>query len=337
MSFNVLITAASRRVALVHGFHRALRSAGLSGRVIAADVNPLSPAVHLSDRSYEVPLSSDPSYLEAIERLCQAEQVRLIVPTIDDELPVFAKARERFAAQGIRVAVSPAVTADICNDKYATCVHLQQHSIVAAESFLPSTLPAEPPMPLFVKPRFGRGSIGAFPVKTRRELEFFLEYVPDPVVQTFLSGPEFTIDMLCDFEGRPLSIVPRERVVIRAGVTDRGRTVQDPSLVALALACARALEFHGAVNVQCRVVNGRPVVFEINPRFSGGIPLTIAAGADFPLMLLEAARGRRVRPVIGRYVPDLWLTNFESSLFLTSDHLRVLAPIPPASRMEDVA
>lgn len=328
MSFNVLITAASRRVALVHGFHRALLSSGRSGRVIAADVNALSPAVHMSDRAYEVPLSSDASYLDAIERICEAERIRLIVPTIDDELPIFGRARERFGAQGIVVAVSPTVTAEICNDKYATCMHLQRHGVAAANSFLPATLPPDPPLPLFVKPRCGRGSIAAFPVQTRRELEFFVEYVPDPVVQTFLAGPEFTIDMLCDFRGRPLSVVPRERVVIRAGVMDRGRTVRDDSLIELGLACARALEFHGAVNVQCRMVDGRPVVFEINPRFSGGIALTVASGADFPRMLLDLARGTRVRPAIGRFVPDLWMTNFESSLYLTSDRMRALAPLP---------
>ena len=87
-----------------------------------------------------------------------------------------------------------------------------------------------------MKPRVGRGSIGAFAAKTIEELAFFLDYVADPVIQEYLDGTEFTIDVLCDFTGRPISIVPRERVVIRAGVIDRGRTVADPDLMALALA-----------------------------------------------------------------------------------------------------
>jgi len=81
-----------------------------------------------------------------------------------------------------------------------------------------------------------------------------------------------------------LSVVPRERVVIRAGVIDRGRTANDPALIELGLACCRALRFAAAVNIQCRVVDGVPTVFEINPRFSGGIPLTIAAGGRLPEM-----------------------------------------------------
>jgi carbamoyl-phosphate synthase large subunit len=179
---------------------------------------------------------------------------------------------------------------------------------------------------MFVKPRGGRGSIGAFLARTPEELAFFTAYVEDPVIQDYLAGPEFTVDLLCDFDGRPLSVVPRERVVIRAGVIDRGRTVLDPALIDTALECARVFRFHGPVNVQCRTVAGRPTVFEINPRFSGGIPLTIAAGADFPLMVLELALGRRVEPVIGKFRHDLWMTSYESSLFLGPTHLNRLIP-----------
>jgi carbamoyl-phosphate synthase large subunit len=126
--------------------------------------------------------------------------------------------------------------------------------------------------PLFIKPRGGRGGVQAFLARTAEEVGFFAGYVTDPVVQEFLDGPEFTLDLMCDFEGGPLSVVPRERAVIRAGVTDRGRTVNDPALIDLALECAQVFDFFGPVNIQCRIVAGRPVVFEINARFSGGFP-----------------------------------------------------------------
>jgi carbamoyl-phosphate synthase large subunit len=317
---NVLITAASRRVPLVEAFQRAVGQAG-TGRVIVTDVNPLSPAVHVADAAFRVPLASEANYIHEILTIASAERVSLVVPTIDDELPLFSAAIPLFNNAGIRVAVSPLATTLLCNDKYATCRALAEKGIAAAASYLPSSMPASPSFPLFIKPRRGRGGVGAFAIHNARELEFFLDYVPEPLVQDYLTGPEFTIDMLCDFAGRPLSIVPRERVVIRAGVIDRGRTVKDPALIELAEACAAALSFAGAVNVQCRVVDGRPTVFEINPRFSGGIPLTIEAGADFPSMLVRLAAGRRVAPAIGRFRDDLWMTNYETSVFLDGGRL----------------
>jgi len=320
VSLNVLITAGSRRVPLVQAFQRALRLTG-GGRVVVADINPLSPTVCSTERSYHAPLSTDSEYLDVIAGICQSERIGLIVPTIDDELPVFAGAVDRFAGSGVKVAVSPLATATICNDKLATCRVLAEQGVAAVATTLPADLPADPAFPLFIKPRGGRGGVGAFAVRSRRELDFFLDYVPDPVVQTYLEGPEFTIDVLCDWTGEPLSIVPRERVVIRAGVVDRGRTVRDSRFTELAMACTRAMRFAGAINIQCRVVDGVPVVFEINPRFSGGIPLTIAAGADFPRMLVELARGRRVPPALGRFQPDLWMTNYEASVFVAEDRI----------------
>jgi len=335
MPLNVLVTAVSRRVPLVRAFRHAINALGIRGSIIATDVNPLSPGVHFCDRAYKVPLSSDPGYLDAIADLCDAEDIGLIVPTIDEELPLFASASRRFAKDGITVAVSSRETTLICHDKFTTCTYLRNAGIAAAESFLPRTLPAEPRLPMFIKPRQGRGSIGAVPVRMREHLDFFLGYVEDPVVQEFLDGPEYTIDLLCDFGGRPISVVPRQRVVIRAGVIDRGRTVSDRNLIDLALDCARVLPFAGPINIQCRTVNGRPTVFEINPRFSGGIPLTIAAGADFPQLLLQMTLGHRVEPAIGQFTSDLWMTNYESSVFV--DRVDELLAIPQRSFLETKA
>jgi carbamoyl-phosphate synthase large subunit len=335
MSLNVLITAGSRRVPLVRAFQRAVAT-HRGGNVIVTDVNPLSPSVHAANRAYRVPLSTAPDYLDAILEICLGERVRLVVPTIDDELVLFGRALARFREHGIRVAVSPAQTSELCEDKYATCRYLRDRGIGAAESWLPGEVPAGVTYPLFIKPRRGRGSVGAFAVRSARDLAFFSEYVPDAVVQTYLDGPEFTIDMLCDFAGQPLSIVPRLRDVIRAGVTDRGRTVNDPALIQVARVCAATLQFAGAVNIQCRLVDGRPVIFEINPRFSGGIPLTIHAGADLPRMLVDLTAGLRVPPAIGRFRDNLWMASYETSVFLDGSKV-ALPEYQPALAVEEVA
>ncbi|MDE3155853.1 MAG: ATP-grasp domain-containing protein [Acidobacteriota bacterium] len=325
-SLNVLVTAASRRVPLVQAFRRAQRELGLAGSVVVTDVNPMSPAVYMADRAYRVSLSDDPGYPDQIGAICQRERIGLIVPTIDDELPLFGGLRPAFERMGVRVAASSRTTAELCNDKQALCAHLRTRGLPAVRTWRRDDLPADVPLPVVVKPRFGRGSVNVFRASTPRELAFFLDYVPDPVIQEYLPGAEYTIDMLCDFDGRPIAVVPRERVVIRSGVTDRGRTSGDRALIDLALSCAGALDFAGAVNIQCRLVDGRPVIFEINPRFSGGIPLTIAAGADFPRLLVELTIGRCVLPQIGRYQRDLWMTSYESSVFVPDGEVQLLEP-----------
>ena len=84
------------------------------------------------------------------------------------------------------------------------------------------------------------------------------------------------------------------------------------------------------------MVDDKPIVFEINARFSGGIPLTIEAGADFPHMLAQLALGRRVAPSIGRFRDNLWMTNYEASVFL-EDGEATLEPAAPRVAVEAVA
>ena len=75
-------------------------------------------------------------------------------------------------------------------------------------------------------------------------------------------------------------------------------------------------------------MHGVPTIFEINPRFSGGIPLTIAAGADFPRWLLQLTRGETVESQVGKFTPGLWMTNYDTGIFLAHDAVDVLRPVP---------
>lgn len=317
---NVLVTAASRRVGLIRAFGRALQELHNPGIVITTDMNTFSPGLYFSGRHYIVPLTTHPNYIPIIKSICVKESVSLLIPTIDDEIPIFGAHRDAFLDIGARVACGSAEAARICNDKHATYAFLREHGFPVAQTYLPwESFPHE--FPLFIKPRYGRGSVGAYTVRNERELSFFLDYIAEPVIQEFLTGREFTIDVCTDFDGRVLSVVPRERLLIRAGVSDRGVTVKEPRLIDLGRDIISALQLAGAANIQLKMDGDRIKVFEINPRYSGGITLTIAAGADFPLWQVKLAMGQPVAPSIGAFREDLTMACFEDALFLEREKL----------------
>ncbi len=317
---NILLTAASRRVPLINAFVQALKNLGLRGSVITTDMNTLSPGLYFSDKHYIVPLATDAEYIPTLKSIAFKERIHLLVPTIDDELPIFGTYAESFLAMGVRVVISGHQTGYICNDKRLTAEFLSGKGIPVAKTWLPSELDfSRLNYPLFLKPRSGRGSVGAHPIQNERELRFFLDYVPDPVVQEYLPGREFTIDVLADFSGTIISVVPRERLVVRSGVTDRGRTWNNPCLMELGVRTAGALEIRGPANIQIKWHQNEATIFEVNPRFSGGIPLTIASGADFPSWLIEMRCGRSVKPCIGRFVDGLVMSCYETAVFLPSE------------------
>ena len=320
---NVLITAASRRVPLVRAFRNAVEKFG-QGRVITTDINPLSPALYFGHKHHIVPLTTDRYYIPQIESICDAEDVNLVIPTIDDELPIFGRARDRLTQLGISVAVSSEKTSITCNDKYETYLFCQRTGIRTSRTRLGADVEfSDIRYPVYVKPRFGRGSVNVFPVHNEAQLRLFLDYVPDAIVQDHIAGTEFTVDVLSDFEGRVLSIVPRERLVIRAGVSDKGITRNNPEVIAFARNVAQTLHIVGPANIQCKWDGREVTLIEVNPRFSGGIPLTIASGADFASWLVQLAAGVELKPQIGKFQDGLAMMSFEESIFATEAELKM--------------
>ena len=314
-SVNVLITAASRRVALVRSFGDALAELGVKGSVIATDVDPLSASLAFSHKNIIVPLSTSPDYITKIKQVCEDEKVSLLIPTIDEELNLFGRYKNDFAEIGVKIPVSDEEIGEICNDKYKTYCFFRDNNLPIAHTWLPDEIrKIKPDFPLFIKPRIGRGAVNAYPVKNQKELDFFLDYVKDPVVQTYLPGDEYTVDILCDFSGEVISVVPRQRLVIRSGVCDRGRTKKDMDLINTSIHVAKTLKIIGPANLQCKVYNGKITFFEVNPRFSGAIQLTIKAGANFPRMILKMMNGGLI-PVIGEFEEELTMVSYEESIY----------------------
>ncbi len=318
---NVLITAASRRVPLVRAFRDAVGKFG-KGRVITTDISPLSPALYFGHKHHIVPLTTDRRYIPIIESICDVEGVSLVIPTIDDELPIFGQARSRFESVGVRVAISNEKTGLICNDKYQTYLFCRDNDIAIPETVLAGDLETRrKTFPAIVKPRFGRGSVNVYQVQTEEQLRVFANYVPDSIVQDFVEGTEFTVDVLSNFSGKVISVVPRERLVIRAGVTDKGITRKVSTVMDFAADIAERMQIVGASNIQCKYDGQRVTLIEVNPRFSGGIPLTLAAGADFPSWLLQMTAGLDVRSQMGKFQDGLTMMSFEESIFARESDL----------------
>ena len=300
--FTVLLSSAGRRVELLRGFRAALAELGLDGRVLAVDRSSYSSAFHDADAAALVPGCDEPGFVPAVLDLCAEHGVDLVVPTIDPELPVYAAARERFAAAGVTVAVSSPEAVALAADKRATHRWLASHGLPTVAQGTPADVAADPaawPFPLVVKPRRGSAGIGVAVVHDADELALAARRVGgeggSAVVEARAPGDEHTIDVLVDRGGRCVSAVPRRRLEVRAGEVSKGVTVRSPALEALAVGVADALPgAYGPLTVQAFTVDGdadRTAVIEVNARFGGGFPLAREAGADHCRWLVEDVAG----------------------------------------------
>lgn len=324
---NILFTSVGRRVELLRAFKQAYQSLGLAGKIVAADIDPLAPALQLADRPYIVPRLDAPNYIPALVEICQREQVALIFPLIDPDISVLAQHRASIEATGARLAVIPYAAVATVNDKWLTTQFFQRLGLPTPRSWLPNQIDAaRTEYPLFIKPRGGSAAKNTFKARNARELEFFLDYVPEPLVQEFLPGPEITNDVICDLAGEVLAVVSRQRIEVRWGEVAKGVTLYDPQITDACVKIAHALPAVGPITVQCMLKDGIPHFTEINARLGGGVPLGIAAGVDSPRWLLARAAGLPIEiPPLGSYRTGLYLTRFDESFFLSEDERARLA------------
>jgi len=324
---NVLLTSVGRRVELVRAFRRAYDALGLDGLVIGTDIQPLAPALHHCDRAYLVPRLDDPAYPARILEICEREPVSLVFPLIDPEIPVLASLATAIAATGARVASVDAKGAAIAADKWLTGEFFRSVGLNTPRSWLPgdSALASEP-FPLFIKPRRGSASAFTFRVRDARELEFFASYVPDPIVEELLPGPEITSDVVCGPDGDVLGVVSRRRIEVRGGEVLKGVTLRDDRIIEACVRVAKALDARGPITVQCMMKDDQPFFTEINARLGGGFPLAVAAGFDGPRYLLAHAAGIATDvPPLGTYQCDLYVSRFDDSIFLTEEDRHAVA------------
>lgn len=324
---NSLFTSIGRRVELLRAFKNAYHALELEGHIIGLDMDPIAPALNVADCSYIVPRLSHPDYLKTLTQICRREKADLIFPLIDPDIAFLAKHRERLVETGAKTVVVPIEAATITTDKWQTGRFFQKLNLAIPKSWLPEQSHAiDVDYPLFIKPRSGSASNHAYKVKNEKELNFFLGYVPDPIIQEYLAGTEITNDVVCDLNGEIMSVVSRRRIEVRWGEVTKGVTVYDPKVSEACITIAQALHAIGPITVQCIIKDGVPYFTEINARVGGGAPLGIAAGADWPKWLLARFAGIPIGiPPLGSYEKGLYLSRFDESFFFSEAHIEKMA------------
>jgi carbamoyl-phosphate synthase large subunit len=316
---SVLFTCAGQRVDVITAFRQA------GAFTVAADLNPLAPALHRAHARLQLPPVADDAYVPSLAAAVAEHDVALVVPLTDIDQVVLAEKREELGA----LLLLPSLEAvELTSDKYRTHLYLRERGFDSPPTWLPDELPADVDFPLLVKSRFGYGSNHIFRTRDRAELEFFLGYSPvEPIVQAECAGEEFSIDVFCDVEGRCLNAIPRTMIESKGGESIKGMTIRDVALIELGCRVAEALELVGPATVQCfRTSSGRHELTDVNPRFGGAFPLPLAAGGEYPELALALAKGERPQPRVGSFREGVVMTRYFSEVTFFSEDGAEVAP-----------
>ncbi len=320
-AFTLLFTCVGRRVELLQAFRAAARRLKYRLRIVGTDSDPTAPALACVDKAVIVPRAADAGYMDAVRDAVRAHGAALLIPTIDTDLEVVSRHRAEIAELGCFPLIAEPEVISTCRDKVRTYEHLCRHNIDTPQTWTPEQLPppAERHFPLFIKPRGGSASQWVHKLEDAADLDYYLGRVGDPIIQEFVAGVEHTLDVYVGLTGVPRCVVPRARWQVRGGEVCKGVVVKDLEIMNAGRHLVETLgpSLRGLVTLQCIVSPEHRIRFiEINPRFGGGAPMAIAAGADFPAWLLQELAGQTPEIAFDGFQHGLCMLRYDWSVFL---------------------
>lgn len=289
---KILVTGAG--ALLGQGILRSLNYSENNYFIVSADPDVRSTGHALANKSFVIPLATEKSYIEKIKEIIEREKIDLVLIGTDVELPIFAKYKNELERQfPVRIVVSNEKAIEIANNKWLTAEFLKNNNFPFPISALTVSndqiehLKKSATYPYIAKPVDGARSKGLRIINNDEELQEACSFKNNLVVQEKIGDEEgeFTTGCLV-VAGKCVAVVSLIRD-LRDGNTWRAYRYGNPHYDNIIAEIAEKLGVEGPANFQYRIKEGKPVIFEINCRFSGTTPLRLMYGFNEVEALIE--------------------------------------------------
>lgn len=311
---NILILSAGTRNKIVQYFVRTL---GSSGKVIAADMSQLAPAIYEADKHYIVPKMTDGNYLTMILEICQKEKIVGVLSLIDPELSLLAQNEELFKAIGTTVIGSSYELCEMSLDKYQMFLWLKEHQYKCAKSYMDKNEfykdieNGKVTYPVFVKPAKGSASIAISKVYNKETVDLLFAHEDGLMIQEYLDGQEIGADVYIDMiSGEVVSIFTKKKIKMRAGETDKAVSFKNEKLFDLIKKFVSEAGYRGQIDIDIFDINGEYYISEVNPRFGGGYPHAYECGCNHMKLIENNLTSVCNKSQIGNYSEDIYMLKY---------------------------
>lgn len=259
------------------------------------------------DKVYRVPFpgEGETRLLQRIVEVHRKEPIHVLVPSLDSEVPMYARLADRLREMGIATLL-PSETSVKKRNKAALWSFCRENGVAAPRTNTITTLEGvakagtDLGYPLFIKGSLA-GAYQAFtPVQANLQfLEILHEWGYPILAQEQIEGEEVDLAALANRHHEMIGAVGMKKLGITwEGKACSGVTIADPDLYELGAKIIRDLEWVGPLELEFikETSSGRYFLVEINSRFPAWIYLGTGAGQNLPLAAVELALGREVDP-----------------------------------------
>ena len=313
---KVLVTSAGTASAV--SVIKALRQQEeLSLEIYATDMDPLAAGLYLADHFFISPSAKNPSYIPSLINFVKEKGIHAIIPIYSKEISLIAKHSDELEKAGGKTFLPEESVISTCNDKIAIAEILKRSGIKIPQHYSrPADVPPEK-FPVFFKPNFSSSSSGAIAIENLTDLQKQFNACPGGVIQELLKGQEITVDVFCNEASEAVVIAPRIRLAVKSGQTVKGETIDASLFKNTVEKICSLIKMKGACNIQFFLSDNQITFLEINPRFAaGGLMLTVAAGANIPLLVLKQILGIKIKPEECKIKPGVKMTRYWEEIII---------------------
>ncbi len=282
-------------------------------KITAVDIDNLASGLYLADKSYIVPLAKDKKFISKIFEIAKKENISLIIPTVSEELPKFAKNVNLFNKKNIKVVISNLKSIEIANNKLST------YNFFKDDKYCPKIYTkSNVRFPCVVKPVNSRGSRGFHICFNRNELKVALnrnrKNFKKSLIMEYINGIEYSVYGVSDLRGKPLISIANKRIQA-SGESKKAQVISNKNVCELANEIAYKLKLIGPWNVQLMDSGNSLKLIEVNPRIAGTTSLVIASGLNFIDLIIKVFTNKKIYNSELSYSPNIIMTRYNEEIF----------------------
>ena len=269
-SFNILVTGCGGDIGQSIG--KILLNSPYTKKLYGNDISDKNAAQFIYP-NFSVGLRfTHPEYLKTLENFIQTNAIDIIIPIAEPELRFFSKQNILKKIGNAKMITASPLAMKVGFDKYYTAEFLKKEGLPFPKTALAKDIKTIDSFPVILKSKTGSGSKNIHKINTMEEFLFYTRNtIEDYVVQEFITenNGEFTCGLFRSSKGEIKSqIFKRE---LSGGYSGYGEVIRNAEITSLLEELAIKLDLVGSINVQLRIAENSPKIFEINPRFSSTV------------------------------------------------------------------
>lgn len=260
--------------------------------MVGLDGDHLAAGLYAVPSGYLIPYAQDEDYIPKLRDILVREECQLMFPGLDAELPKLSMNKSRIEEEsGCRVIISSPEVIQIADDKLLTARFLADNGFPTLSTAVLSDVlnnDIDMPYPFIIKPRIGGArSLNVYKITETRDLDRILPDI-DPanfVAQEHVDGDEYTCGTI-SFHGKCFGVIAMNRI-LRHGDTYKCFVEFNPSLEDMLFRIVEILQPFGPLNIQLRIRDNVPYIFEFNARCSGTTAARALSGFNEPKLVAD--------------------------------------------------